>query len=558
MPASENPLMPRIIIKDRTGATTLHTYNAFNLGSNDIHISSLDLKFSLQSLPEADIKIEDSGNTLDQDVINGCKVLIDLGKTEGALARKFSGYVRGKKVVRSDTGTFEMMLHCLGSGVRFNERLTSFNRMAKRTAVNSGDPDTTDAAMQAQHLMKNLVEQADHLPIGEPLESFTTTGVDTSVIEVIPCISMKYMEWSDIAGNISDTVGAIWYVDENDNLVFKYPTLTSSGIVVKDGPASSLDSADTCYFIGGFTIEDSIRKSDGFANRLYGRGGNELAPDAFSATDAASTSLHDRSLAIQFTPTDTWNASAVTVILSKTGSPVITKGRMAAVLRVSRSNTPGYPISQVYFETEHITSSPTVVTFGFSARSVGLRNLQYGHPHWLELSKINGTVDASNTINWHRDIGTSGRNAYKTPGGSWTVQSSSYTFTYGQLFSRQVLQEASDSDSIDTYGVIEAVIDAPWILDGRTMDKYLTAILSWTSRPKRIYTIPVCTIPDTLPMPGQTVELRDTKTGFTTGNTAELLEAAYHWNALESGMGIIRMSMKLLQYPTNERLLARV
>ncbi len=549
MPACEDPLMARIYLKSRDGLTTYHVYDAF-APSNDIHVTSLDLKYSLYQAPEAAITIEDSGNTLNQNVINGCKIQIDLGKSSASMTQRFSGYARSKTVRRSDTGAFDMTIHAYGSGIRFNERIANFFRIARRTSFGtSSEPDMADSSMQAYRIMQDLVTDTDHMPLGEPAEQFTTSGIDSSLAEVVPSLALPFAEWSDIANQINDSIGSTWGVDENDDVFMRYPTLSSSKVTIKDAKSIS-DSVGTCYFVGGWDLQDSIKKPDGFANRLYGRGGNEMAVDAYSATDAASTGLHDRSLAIQFTPGDSWNAQALSVLLHKEGT---VPSSIQAVLRVDRGNTPGASIAATTIKTANIGISVTQVTFGFPTNSVHIRNMQFDKPHWLQLSKCGS--DASNAVYWHRDTGTSGRNAYKIGSGPWTVQTglNGYTFCYAQLTSRAVLSEASDPDSIETYGVIEAVIDAPWIIEGRTMDKYLSSILQWTAKPKRICKIPVCTIPDILPMPGQTAELVDTKTGFSTGNNTEILETSYHMDA----MGTRRMSLSLVHYPDNERLTAR-
>lgn len=555
MPPSENRLRPKIIIKNNAADTTLHEYDAFDPDASDIFVSSLNLDYTLYDAPQATFYIEDSGNTLDPAVINGCKVLISLGKTQGGLDQQFSGYIRGKQVFREATGTFDMEITALGSQVILNERVTNFSRMAKRTAVDSVNYDTTDTTNSISTVFSDLFTKTDHLPIGGPVLPFTTNGIST-MSEVLPAIKSQYREVGAVANEICACNGSIFLVDADDDVVLRFPTSSSSGIRIVDTEPSASDIANTAYIVGPWVIRDSALKEDGFSNRLYGRGGTELYVDAFSSTDAASTSLHDRDLAIQFTPTETFNAEAFSVVVHKVGTPVPSNGKLQAVLRVDKSNSPGSPIASAYVPITKILTSPGgVVQLPFSQRSVGLRNLQVDKEHWLQLAIVGG--DASNTIHWHRDTGTSGRNAYRTAGGAWTVQSGSYTFVYGQLQGRRVLTEASDGTSISTYGVVESMIDADWINDGRTMDKYLTAILQFTAKIKRIIDISAITIPDTLPQIGQTVELLDSKMGFAAGNVCEVIGLTYNFNASSNAMGASRMGIKLLQYPANEQFTAR-
>lgn len=553
MPPNVDALLrPKITIKTLADST-LHTYDSFDLGAADINIAALSLSEAYPDAPEITFLIEDSGNTLDENVINGCKVFVDLGKTQGGLARQFSGYVRQKQIIRSDTGTFDMALTTLGSKVRFTERISNFTRMAKRTAVDSASYDSSDSTMSISQVFTDLITKTDHRPTGRAAESFTTTGIQ-SMSEVLPGIKAQYREDGMIANEICACNGAIWGVDGNDDVFLRFPTTSPSGVVIKDTVSAS-DIAATAYIRGGWTITDSIMKDEGFSNVLYGRGGTELIVDQFSSTDASSTSLHDRDLAIQFTPGKTFNADVFSVVVHKVGTPVGQSGKLQAVLRVDEDDEPGSAITSGYADLTKLVVSPgSVIQIPLSRNNSAFRNLQVDKKHWLQLSRVGG--DASNTVHWHRDTGTSGLNAYRTAS-TWTTQAGSYTFVYGQLQSRRVLTEAADGASIATYNAVESMIDADWINDGRTMDKYLSSILRYTARCKRIIDIPMMTIPDTLPQVGQTVELIDSKCGFAAGNVCEVIGVDYNFNAASNGIGANTMSIKLVQYPKNERLLNR-
>jgi hypothetical protein len=112
--------------------------------------------------------------------------------------------------------------------------------------------------MQAYRIMQDLVTDTDHMPLGEPAEQFTTSGIDSSLAEVVPSLALPFAEWSDIANQINDSIGSTWGVDENDDVFMRYPTLYSSKVTIKDVKSSS-DSEGTCYFVGGWDLQDSIK-----------------------------------------------------------------------------------------------------------------------------------------------------------------------------------------------------------------------------------------------------------------------------------------------------------
>ncbi|MEM3160348.1 MAG: hypothetical protein QXJ74_06155 [Nitrososphaera sp.] len=535
MPPSEDPLMPKVLIKSRDGVTTYHTYNAHSLGGADINIAGIDCTIGTGMAGIATILIEDSDGTLNANVKNGVKVEIRASKASGDIdntANKLlTGYVRDFQTLRQGTNTLGYLLTVYGSQVRFNERITNFFRFGDRDSFASENP-ASDTDMRISALFTDLVEDTDHLPIGTPTlssEGFTMTGIDT-IVEQMPSIKEPFTEFTTVANRLAEAGGLSWGVDATEDIFLRYPLLTHSGITIKD-TVETTDDANTAYPVGAWDFRDSIQKTDGFANRLYGKGGTQLHVDQSQTTDSASTSLYDTDVAMQFTPT-AHDLDAIRLIVSRTGT---LSADIEGEVRLDVSDTPTGDIVGTFRIWKNLVgTSATQVTVNVESHG---KYLQVDKKHWIIL-KENGD-DASNHGNWHHDNGTSFTSATRSPGGSgnFTVDTTAFGYCFATLCSRRVLVEASDGVSIANYGVVEAVIDAPWIIEPRTMDRYLTSVLSFSAKQKRIYNIPQVKAPDALFAPGKLITIMDTKAGLGIATQAELLKCRYVWDANSNGMG---------------------
>jgi poly(beta-D-mannuronate) lyase len=322
------PLVPRIFIYAHNDwQQILVTYNAFRpfetpATTSGLKVSEIDVRLAEDAAGDFSILIEDYGKVLDPTIIGaGNAVLIQAAKFEDQLNdgehNLIFGFVRHRSVIREDTGTLEYLLEGHGAGVQFNERITNFSYSARRTSVSDPAPDWTDQAMFASNLVKKLVTETDHRPIGFPALPFTVRGVTDRIPKVddfIPSINEEMTEDANVMNRIADTVSAVWGVklDSTTGTVdtyFHYPTLEHSGITIKDvmnetesGGAggsggggseeeeglqslSALnanssgigvdDLTKTALFIGPWSYTDSISKDDGFTNRFFAKAGTK-------------------------------------------------------------------------------------------------------------------------------------------------------------------------------------------------------------------------------------------------------------------------------------------
>ena len=305
------PLQNRIFFMSNDLTKSLHTYDAFDPEASSMHVNYCGVDLSSGTAGSFTIRVEDSSHLLDTtEVGNGNAVLIQAAKTHTALGdgehNLIFGYIDNVDTIVPDTNVLEYEFHGLGSAVRMTERISNFNRAARRVSQNNAEPDLTDPAMKAWTLVEHLMKDTDHLPIGDPLESaFTTNGVTAAGInrveEVIPAVDAEFAEFSEILNLIADTTGSTWGVDYNPNmndLFLRYAVLEPSGIVLKDKIESTDNKFKTAYIQGQWGWNDTTSPSAGFCNRFF----------AITATkDVISNVVSVPSIADQFTPLCTNN-----------------------------------------------------------------------------------------------------------------------------------------------------------------------------------------------------------------------------------------------------------
>lgn len=323
------PLQNRIYFMSNNLEKSYHTFNAFDEEQSSINVNYCDVNLSSNSAGEFTIRIEDSAHLLDTtEVGNGNAVLIQAAKTEGALSdgkhNLIFGFINDVDTIRPDTNVLEYEFKGVGSAVRFTERISNFNRAARRVSQNSAEPDLSDPTMEAWRLVQDLMTDTDHLPIGEPLEGlFTIEGVtdpDTRITSVVPSVESDFAEFSEILDLVADTTGGTWGVDYNptlNNLFLRYATLEPSGIIIKDRmDTASDDRFKTAYIQGAWGWNDSIDKSQGFCNRFF----------AITATkDVLSNVVNIANIADQFDPLCTDNPPG-----ESSGGETIPEGAKAA------------------------------------------------------------------------------------------------------------------------------------------------------------------------------------------------------------------------------------
>lgn len=535
-------LRPKLTLtKHDDPSTVYYTYDAHNPPTSGPMLTDLYVKDAIKETGEMTAIIEDADKAMTANVMNGNKFYVDIS-SDGVYnndTKFLAGWIREFGYIRKDTGLYDLWMHGYGNMVKLSELITRFFRIAARTG-DGETADLTDVNAKASELMKALVNDPDHRPFGAPFLSdyFTTAGIE-DIPDRIASIKMLYVDMIEVANRLAESSGTYISVNALDQVVMRYPILRHSGITIKDTVDLQNDNeATTGYFEGEWRAVNSIKKSEGFANRLVGIGGTDFKIDVNKWVDNGSDECYSVDRAIQFVPS-TIKLDAIALILSRTAT--MPSSDLTGEIRLDVNDTPtGQQVGSFSVFRNLVGTSATEINRVNTTMSDP--RMQVDKKYWLVILKQG---NANQHYKWHHDNGSTGRFATRN-GGSWVVTSNSKTYAHRTFSSRQVVAEMSDPASIQRYGTVEAVERAPWILEGRAMDTYLLGILQWSARQRRKYETKRIFSPSK-PLRKETlVRLIDSKAGVDAD--AEIQSVAYRFNAQENGMGTRWADVRLTAY----------
>ena len=126
--------------------------------------------------------------------------------------------------------------------------------------------------MAVIELVTDLMEDADVRVIRDmrikDYFNLDISGISPFVTERLLSVVQSMQELSQVLNFLAEVTGAYWKV-ENGKLIFEYPDVQHSGIIIKNKKTTTDLAKSISYFAGPWKYTDSISKSDGFANRIY-------------------------------------------------------------------------------------------------------------------------------------------------------------------------------------------------------------------------------------------------------------------------------------------------
>lgn len=557
-PSYDLPLRCKITLLSNDNTTTLITYDSFNPTANNTKVIQVLVSLAMNQTGTFSIFIEDDQQQIDRTQVGlGNRVVISAGKTSTSYQDIIHGYVKKVQINRDDTGILYYIFTGYGSQIICNERIIDFQKFASLTSTTTNTTNTTDQSMLAYNLFKTIFEGTSALPLGASPTliqqgGFTENGIDTRVNDFIPGIQQSLVNASSALNKIADYSGAIWGI-QNDDIFFRYPTAIHSGITIKNSVSTTDLANNIAYWTGPYTYIDSCDQTDGFANRIWIKGGAITdKPNISSGQALGYTDLYDKDIAQQIIP-DSAQLKNLAVTLSLVGT-----GGAAGVQYVSgaliQDNGMGYPtganVMNFQIPLSSIPITPTTV-FDFNYKWF-VQSLQPNVAYWLVLY-AKGT-DTSNTVRWWNDGDTTTQNRFsatrqvtldpstedrnqfplKTDSGGWSVSNTGPVYTHGFFENVRMITEASDPLSINKYGLSEVVHDVQFITDNQTMQEYATSILQSLAKPIRQMSFSYVTIPNNFVwLPGQLVDIVDPLGGIAPPKaiSAEIQQVDYSFTA---------------------------
>jgi hypothetical protein len=532
----------------------LYLFDSFS-DTNPINIFNVDVGIGLGQAGTFAVSIEDSARDIDPTIFGlGNRVVISAGKTQASYEPILSGFCRALTPTRRNTGLLEYVMEGFGGAVVFNERIIKFRKIANRDNFTTAVPSPLDSKNQVWRLVKSLVEDNDVFPLlslpSIISQGFTDNGIDKKSNEFISAVIEEGIEASHTMDTLANSTGSVWGVDARNDIFFKHAFLEHSGITVKDTVSDTDRSDRTSYFVNEWQFTDSMRKEDGFANRIFARTSSELIKDIVEEHSTGFTSLFDKAVAQMIVPTAP-KFRNLGLIVSKQGEPLSEFNLLHGRIVLDLDGLPrGTKIADFQFSFKDIEEQPTNV-YKINLTFAGI-NVDVGKKYWIILYERG--QDEDNTLRWHHnndfttDTSVINKNsAFSDSDGKrtnpdlrWNVSTQGPVYAVATFDSVSHLVYGEDPLSVDKYGPVEMWLDVQGLDDVRSIDRYIHAILEFKAKPQRQYDINEVTIPDKLFQPGSMITIVDQMTGLTAAKNTmcEVQEVHYTWDAFTDGLGI--------------------
>lgn len=554
---------PKLEIYDKDWNLTL-TYDSF-AGSNPVNLEYLDCEQAVGSAGTWSLIINDYARALDRNTLGmNNRIIIYKGQDAGSYRRVFTGLCRYDENIRNRADTLSYLLTGYGMQYITNERVINFAKSAsQKDELTSTGNFVFDPSMQANNIVTSIISETTSQPVAHPTiqESggFSLSGIQARVDNFLPAIYLPYIDGNSALDQIASLIGAEWGVDYNNVFYLRFPdtgadvdtiTIKSEPDYVNDDPAL------TSYMVGGEQrYGRSMRKEDGFANRLFALTTAKQVLNAASSATGGSDSLHDRAIAQRVVP-GSQKFRDLALSLSRIGAPDTSSDPfLHGKIVLDRNDSPNMKATLGQFDIplDSIPGGPqasTVYQFNvtYADRAIVVPNLKY----WIVLYQLGTLNDQNNTVRWfhNNDFETPNQfSAVKSPGTvyddtneeiGWVVSDAGPTYSFAAFSSLTHVSIAWDARSIDRWGLVDGFVNQQAISDFDTMNRYLYAILQFSAKPKLIYNLTQCTMPlgnDVIP--GQLVQVVDDTSGLTAAKQryAEVMSVRYEWGGKGGSTG---------------------
>jgi hypothetical protein len=562
------PLKVRVEIYNNIGTELLLVYDSFLPETNDIILLECEVRLGLTNSGFT-LKFEDGFGLINQNEVGlGNKVLIYAGRTSDNLTLLFTGYSEKRTPIILGNDVMDYIMEGYGEMASFNDLIVNFKR-ASTELVDIDDPNfpkRPDSKMAVFELVTDLMEDADVRVIRDmrikDYLNLDISGISPLVTERLLSVVQNMTELSQVMNFLTEVTGAYWKV-ENGKLIFEYPDVQHSGIVIKNKKSTTDLAKSTSYFAGPWQYTDSISKEDGFANRIYTNTTIDTKSVANHMSNKGSTTLYNRAIAQQFTTIES-RISTIALLLSRIGNPFtsseggpsteIVDQVVKGEIRIDNGNNQpsGATISQFTVEVGGLASSAETIFVNDITidASVMSPNAKY----WIVLLPC-GTSHRD-SIKWHHNGDLSSPDQYsafaqgedKADLGDWKVARYGPTYGYAVFARIRRLQEYSDPQSIKRFRLKEDVAELDFLDDSLSVSKMMQNVLAVRGKPVRKYTLNEVTLPSNLWFtPGMNVTITDDTGHHSEASNifAEIHEVRYSWSTGDADrtIGIFKVSV---------------
>lgn len=214
-----DPLAPEIYIYDLADVLqyTYQTSATQASPTKDFKVRALKIHLGINSdYGNSTIVIDDPDNLLTDNtslrreakIKRQWRIVIKLGKSNSTLYTAFNGIIFDAFVNRPGTNMQQIVLDCVGWGVRLKDRQTSIKRFQKKTS-DGLTLDTTDNAVKVSQLVLDLLHAEDHYIT--PLNS--DTHLNTQVSNLVSYLKFERNMNDSQSVNHGSITGTEQYAD---------------------------------------------------------------------------------------------------------------------------------------------------------------------------------------------------------------------------------------------------------------------------------------------------------------------------------------------------------
>jgi len=517
MPTSGSPytnaLRPRVTIKTIDGSDTLYTFDAYNT-SNPITLTDLSTEDAIGESGSFSMTINDHNNEIPKDNIHDVKVYIEFGKTSTSFKHFIIGYGHIFDIIRPNTAAQFYGLSGVGSAQWLSELCIHRHEIYDK---GSGDAH-----------IKNVLSNAFNKRLWRPLKTqdrsiaditgISSSGISTTINTPWKIVDETFTPFSDLASKLADVTGAVWYVDYSTGseiFTFKNNAELNTKIIIKSGDLADKanDSGDRISYIdSAFSIQDAATVDVGFANRLFSvtiRDDEEMWPLDDVNYAVSSEPLTDQALGQQIViDNDARRITSLDLHLRTTGPDITNDSRLTGGVFLDKSNKPNMTNTLDVFHVD-LSSIEKTGTHVNVPVDVSPKKLDVGKSKiWVCLFQIDepGTVvwGHNNVLNTVQVVnGETVFSGKATVGDfdsksklSWTTKNTGPTYHVRVFSDIRRLFARSNSRSIRNQRLREQFIPTDFLKDPGDVSRYLSLILSRSSKSRRAIADFRVTIPD--------------------------------------------------------------
>lgn len=503
----KKPTKFRLTVKDRYSGTQLEQVDGFQTYAYNegLNIFAVNVSNTMDGTGQFSYSFADKEHVIDTTKVGkGNIIILEAAKDSAADYENIAyGFCRDMNPSRSRGNMLTWTMTGFGTSIIFNEILCTFIRSAKSLSLQDPRPRIDDEDMFANNLWKSFLTDPQVPIYGDQslaqIGGFTTNGIDPAVHDPVTAINAKNQYAGAISNTILQSVGALGGIDADNDAYLIWPTKRHSGITVKVQQSEAEMAQDyaafTGYVQGTYQAPQSLQLPD-YANVITGRASisKEFLGGASGASNSKST--NGQALAQQFKPSSL-GFKDIALMLQKVGDPTSSKNRLNGSIILDNGNTPkgGKKVADWYIDLGRIKDEAGPVSF--TELKLFTKTIEATQAHWLVVYERaghhSGDFDESNTILWFNNGDTTTPFQYSafalggdkdSPNLPWQVLPNGPTFAFSlfQIVRRQAF--AVDPIAMKLFGPIMVPVDASFIDDNFTMNKFLHVELQQRVRPK--------------------------------------------------------------------------